>query len=92
MERYITGVGQELKVHDAARCTALIRTDDWCVIHKRKPGHMSTWPTLWRSDWGEFMEVICPHGIGHPAPEETRSGGFGHGCDGCCRERGQEDA
>lgn len=30
------------------------------------------------------MEVICPHGIGHPAPEETRPGGFGHGCDGCC--------
>lgn len=86
VENYTSGTGQKLKVHDAAVCSAL-RVDNkdlWCVIHKRKNTHMLDWPTHWRADWGGFMEVICPHGVGHPAPEETRPGGSGHGCDGCC--------
>lgn len=85
MEDYTTGTGQRLKVHDLAICSAVQRNRGDCVIHRRKDTHMKGWPTHWRSDWGGFMEVICPHGIGHPAPEELRPGGFGHGCDGCCR-------
>lgn len=81
METYVTGTGQTMQVHARARCVG-----EWCVIHRRKPGHMRGWPTHWRSDWGGFMEVVCPHGVGHPAPEEIRTGGTGHGCDGCCIE------
>lgn len=86
MENYTTGVGQVLRVHDKNTCRAIRGLTEGCVIHKRLDTHMKDWPTNWRSDWGGFMEVICPHGIGHPAPEETREGGFGHGCDGCCRQ------
>lgn len=86
MENYTSGTGQKLKVHDRAVCQALKRGLNTCVIHARGDTHMKVWPTHWRSDWGGFMEVICPHGIGHPAPEETRPGGFGHGCDGCCSD------
>lgn len=86
MENYTTGSGQNLKVHDRDVCQALKRGLNTCVIHARADTHMKQWPTHWRSDWGGFMEVICPHGIGHPAPEETRSGGYGHGCDGCCTD------
>lgn len=86
METYTTGSGQVLKVHDEGVCQALKRGLNTCVIHARADTHMKQWPTHWRSDWGGFMEVICPHGIGHPAPEETRPGGFGHGCDGCCSD------
>lgn len=87
MENYTTGTGQKLRVHDRDRCSAIARGRGDCVIHQRADTHMKDWPTNWRSSWGGFMEVICPHGIGHPAPEETRSGGFGHGCDGCCSDR-----
>lgn len=85
MEKYKTGTGQNLMVHDEAVCSATRGLTKWCPIHKRMPGHMQAWPTHWRSDWGGFMEVICPHGIGHPAPESNTTAGFGHGCDGCCR-------
>lgn len=86
MEKYKTGTGQNLTVHDEAVCSVTRGLATWCVIHKRMPGHMQAWPTHWRSDWGGFMEVICPHGIGHPAPESKTTAGFGHGCDGCCRD------
>jgi hypothetical protein len=79
METYTTGTGQILTVHARERCRG-----PYCVIHNRIPGPMQNWPTHWRSGWGGFMEVLCPHGVGHPAPEETRDGGLGHGCDGCC--------
>jgi hypothetical protein len=73
METYTTGSGQVLKVHDEGVCQALKRGLNTCVIHARADTHMKQWPTHWRSDWGGFMEVICPHGIGH-------------GCDGCCSD------
>jgi len=51
---------------------------------------MSQWPLWWRSDRG-FFERTCPHGIGHPSPEDVEfwlDGGQEfravHGCDGCC--------
>lgn len=81
MESYRTGTGQALWVHSKGTCDADPTRDMWCVIHARKPGHMQDWPTHWRTDWSGFMEVICPHGIGHPAPENS---GRAHGCDGCC--------
>lgn len=84
MENYTTGTGQKLKVHDRAVCSAIQRGRGDCVIHQRADTHMKDWPTNWRTSWGGFMEVICPHGVGHPAPEEMRKGGMGHGCDGCC--------
>lgn len=86
MENYTTGTGQKLKVHTRSVCQALKRGLKTCVIHARADTHMKDWPTNWRTSWGGFMEVICPHGVGHPAPEETRPGGFGHGCDGCCHD------
>lgn len=35
-----------------------------------------------------LVEWVCPHGVGHPAPnayQEYRQDYGGHGCDGCCR-------
>jgi hypothetical protein len=86
MENYTTGTGQHLRVHSIEDCAGVRGYRHGCAVHARLDTHMKDWPTHWRSDWGGFMEVICPHGIGHPAPEETRSGGFGHGCDGCCTD------
>lgn len=44
------------------------------------------WPAIRRED-GRRVEIICPHGVGHP----VRSLSFKwdewmgvHGCDGCC--------
>lgn len=84
MESYTTGTGQVLWVHTKSTCDAEPRQDRWCVIHARKPSRMRDWPTHWRTDWSGFMEVLCPHGIGHPAPENS---GRAHGCDGCCVEK-----
>jgi hypothetical protein len=67
-----------------------------CCIHNPSEHHMRTWRQNWRDDRG-LMERICPHGIGHPDPddidfkrrtlgEEFADGEAVHGCDGCCRE------
>ena len=76
-----------------------------CPLHNRSNHHMRGWPQHWRSDRG-IIERVCPHGIGHPDPDDYRfSNGFdtgSHGCDGCCHsditcsndecnERGTED-
>lgn len=53
-----------------------------CTIHNRSDHHMRGWPQNWRSDRG-LMERICPHGVGHPDPDEI-STDTTHGCDGCC--------
>lgn len=74
-EDYTTGTGQLLRVHKERDCAG-----QWCVIHFRKPEEQRDWPTHWRED-RRIMEVICPHGVGHP-PTEGRS--WVHGCDGCC--------
>lgn len=42
------------------------------------------WHRLYRHD-RQIWENVCPHGIGHVAPESIREDGDGiHGCDGCC--------
>ena len=76
-DSYVTGTGQHLQVHDAARCSGI------CPIHNPSDHHMSGWPTHWRDD-RQLMERICPHGVGHPDPDD-RSDDRTHGCDGCCR-------
>lgn len=61
-----------------------------CVLHNPSDHHMRNWPTLWRNDKGA-MERICPHGVGHPDPDDAayqallgRGYMNTHGCDGCC--------
>lgn len=55
---------------------------DHCTLHNRSDHHMRAWPQHWRSDRG-MMERICPHGVGHPDPDEVHPDTV-HGCDGCC--------
>lgn len=61
-----------------------------CVVHNPSDHHMRAWRLNWRDDRG-LMERICPHGIGHPDPDDMayqrsagRVGHSVHGCDGCC--------
>jgi len=65
-----------------------------CTMHNRSDHSMRKFPQHWRADRG-LMERICPHGIGHPDPDQmyyyeqllepraARAEGV-HGCDGCC--------
>ena len=45
------------------------------------------WPAIMRED-GCRVEIICPHGVGHPVKSLSRNWDDGwmgeHGCDGCC--------
>jgi len=62
-----------------------------CVLHAPSDHHMRLWGLVWRGDRGIF-ERICPHGVGHPDPDQFaywESRGEDewqgvHGCDGCC--------
>lgn len=65
-----------------------------CCVHRPSSHHMLAWPQSWRQDRG-LMERVCPHGVGHPDPDdlafrrsvlgEDAAWGWGvHGCDGCC--------
>lgn len=57
-----------------------------CPIHNMTLHHMRSYPQHWRGDRG-IMERICPHGIGHPDPDDWLRNGTDpgtHGCDGCC--------
>ena len=57
-----------------------------CYIHNRTDHHMRSYPQHWRDDrW--IMERICPHGIGHPDPDDPTEDRM-HKCDGCCRPDG----
>lgn len=74
-------------VHPQSKCEGRA-----CVLHNPSDHHMRDWPTLLRTDWGiPFMERTCPHGIGHPDPDDLawhksqgRESLGVHGCDGCC--------
>lgn len=68
-----------------------------CVIHHRTGHHMAHWQLHWRGDRGIF-ERICPHGIGHPDPDQypywratDQMWQTVHGCDGCCRKENDDD-
>lgn len=87
MSTFTTGTGQKLtNVHDADQCSG-----EFCPIHNPSDHSMRDFPTHWRADRG-VMERICPHGIGHPDPDDLahlertgRKGEGVHGCDGCCQ-------
>jgi hypothetical protein len=79
----LTG-GETLRVHNRKMCQGR-----HCSIHNPSNHHMVTWPQHWRS-YAKRMERICPHGVGHPDPDDVifrASKGdnhTAHGCDGCC--------
>lgn len=71
-----------VNVHAPEQCTG-----EYCCIHNPSPHHMTEWPQHWRGD-RSIMERACPHGIGHPDPDDinivTGHDTGVHGCDGCC--------
>lgn len=73
-------------IHPADQCAGRP-----CVIHSPSEHHMRGWTLHWRDDRSIF-ERFCPHGTGHPDPDQfeywelTGQEAQGvHGCDGCCR-------
>lgn len=60
-----------------------------CTIHARSDHALRGYPQHWRGDRA-IMERVCPHGVGHPDPDEYKLHQPGaeiyaaHGCDGCC--------
>lgn len=82
--------GGGVRVHPAAKCAG-----ETCCIHNPSDHPMREFPLYWRADRA-LMERICPHGTGHPDPDDLaykkrslgagyRNYAFGtHGCDGCC--------
>lgn len=58
-----------------------------CTIHNMSDHKMRSFKQLWRGDRA-LMERVCPHGVGHPDPDDPKSKDkyeAVHGCDGCCR-------
>lgn len=91
--------GRVLEVHSASACAG-----QWCCIHNPSDHPLWNGRLNWRADRG-LMERMCPHGIGHPDPDDMahkrrvmtpaqyRAGAWGvHGCDGCCRPDGPRGA
>ena len=79
-----------VNTHSPDRCEGEV-----CVLHNMTDHPMRDFPQHWRGD-RYLMERICPHGVGHPDPdqwdffvaargEKWASAEFIHGCDGCCR-------
>lgn len=88
-EHYWDGTGQFVLVHSKAACKF-----QPCVIHAPSPHKMRGFRTHWRAD-RKLMERICPHGVGHPDPDDLSfkkvfmssahvDAEAIHGCDGCC--------
>ena len=73
-----------LRTHPSYACNG-----EYCTIHNRSDHSMRSFPQRWRGDRG-IMERICPHGVGHPDPDDYKLRGKNgyyeaiHGCDGCC--------
>ena len=70
-----------VNTHRADRCQG-----SHCTIHNMSDHTMRSYPQLWRGDRG-LMERVCPHGVGHPDPDDPKSSDYYewvHGCDGCC--------
>lgn len=71
--------GEYIYAHGIEKCNP-----DPCCIHNPSEHHMRLWPQHWRADRG-IMERTCPHGVGHPDPDDISNTDKIHGCDGCCR-------
>lgn len=80
-----------LQTHPHTQCVG-----ETCCIHNPSRHPLREAPLNWRAD-RHLMERICPHGIGHPDPDDLafklRALGQArydqyawesHGCDGCC--------
>lgn len=69
-------------VHDPSLCEGRP-----CTVHNLTDHKMRSFYQSWRSD-RKIMERICPHGVGHPDPDDykifTGADDNTHGCDGCC--------
>lgn len=80
---YLENTKIRIWTHKADKCMG-----EQCTIHNLSNHHMRSWPQWWRGDRG-IMERTCPHGVGHPDPDDYRVINFPyegvHGCDGCCR-------
>jgi hypothetical protein len=87
---------QVLNAHEEGECKG-----EFCSIHRPSDHVMVEFPLYWRGDRG-LMERICPHGIGHPDPDDLafkkanmpnyENYAFGiHGCDGCCYDGRKDD-
>lgn len=89
MSRYMLENSDEVLVNVHAGDACFGRP---CPIHSKSHHSMRHFPQHWRGDRG-IMERICPHGIGHPDPDDFRATGAGevHGCDGCCFEEKEEN-
>lgn len=89
--------GTILEHHGPAVCTGLN-----CCFHNPSSHPLDQAPLNWRR-YRSQMERICPHGVGHPDPDDVAQYGrvhgpqraFSyavHGCDGCCSAPRQEAA
>lgn len=72
-----------INVHHQGSCAG-----EHCTIHNMSNHTMRAFPQHWRAD-RRLMERVCPHGVGHPDPDDPKfSDPYArvHGCDGCCFE------
>lgn len=57
------------------------------TVNKTRKQLADEWPAIMRED-GKRVEIICPHGVGHPVKSLSNrwdDSWMGvHGCDGCC--------
>lgn len=86
-----------IRVHKRIECS----DRKACAIHNPSDHAMRKFKIKWRIP-GPFdikplhLERICPHGVGHPDPDNAafhRANGSSvdvHGCDGCCSPGGYE--
>ncbi len=73
---------RKLRTHKPDTCAGEV-----CPIHNPSDHPMRHFPQQWRRD-RRIIERVCPHGIGHPDPDDlkvrTHPSEGAHGCDGCC--------
>lgn len=77
------GSRQKITTHSPNKCAGRP-----CCVHNPSNHHMKDWSQHYRDDNG-VTERICPHGIGHPDPDQLYSPDawqWIHGCDGCCTD------
>ncbi len=80
LDRVVLVGGEVIYAHLVEDCVAP------CAIHAPSDHHMVSWPQHWRGD-RLMIERVCPHGWGHPDPDDLNTDTV-HGCDGCCHRAG----